>query len=106
MPIFFKEFIMFHVPATTAKPASTAQDKEKQAKTTIGYVNHYIRLKDGSRIKMHSELTLRLYAERKADAKLIEMIKAGIIEPKQVNGMFELEISIARDEAEEIEFDL
>lgn len=97
---------MFHLPATTASLTSTAQDKEKQAKTTIGYVNHYIRLKNGTRIKMHSELTLRLYAERKADAKLIEMIKAGTIEPKQVNGMFELEISIARDEAEEIEFDL
>ena len=97
---------MFVMPNTASTKPATTQDKEKQAKTTIGYVNHYIRLKDGSRIKMHSELTLRLYAERKADAKLIEMIKAGIIEPKQVNGMFELEISIARDEAEEIEFDL
>ena len=54
---------------------------------------------------MHSDLTLRLYAEKRADVKLIELVKAGAIPSTHVNGMFELEISIARDENEDIEFD-
>lgn len=96
---------MFVNPTTTAAPQTPAT-KDKAPKTTIGYVNHYIRLKDGSRIKMHSDLTLRLYAEKRADVKLIELVKAGIIPTTHVNGMFELEISIARDENEDIEFDI
>ena len=96
---------MFVNPTTTAVSQPAATKADKAPKTTIGYVNHYIRLKDGSRIKMHSDLTLRLYAEKRADVKLIELVKAGAIPSTHVNGMFELEISIARDENEDIEFD-
>lgn len=97
----------FNIPTQTAPSSAPAvQGKDKQPKTTIGYVNHYIRLKDGTRIKMHTDLTLRLYAERKADVKMIEMIKSGKLADKHVNGMFEIEISIARGEDEEIEFDI
>ena len=90
-----------NVPATNGTGA-----KERAPKTTQAYVNFYLPLKDGTRLKLFSDLTLRLYAEKRADVKLIELVKAGIIPTTHVNGMFELEISIARDENEDIEFDI
>lgn len=94
------------IATNSAPQANSAQGaKDKEPRTTIGYVNHYIRTKDGSRIKMNPDITLRLYAERKVDVKLIEDVKSGKLSAKQVNGIFEMEISLARDENAEIEFD-
>ena len=38
---------MFVNPTTTAVAQPAATKADKTPKTTIGYVNHYIRLKDG-----------------------------------------------------------
>lgn len=78
----------------------------KEKRTTIAYVNHYLKLKDGTRIKMHSELTLRLYAEKRADVKLVELIKAGKMPTTFDNGFVVTEFSLARDENEDFEFDI
>lgn len=99
---------MAFVPPTSNVATAQQQPatgKDKTPKTTIAYVNHYLKLKDGSRVKMHSDLTLRLYAERRADAKLVELIKAGQIPTTFDNGFVITEFSLARDENEEIEFD-
>lgn len=98
---------MFVAPPTTTSTAQpSAAAKDKAPKTTIAYVNHYLKLKDGSRVKMHSDLTLRLYAEKRADAKLVELIKQGVIPAIHDTGLIVTEISLARDENEEIEFDI
>lgn len=93
-------------PKATETTTATANGKRDTPRTTIGYVNHYIRLKDGTRIKMHADLQLRLYAEKPADVKLIELLKSGQLESKQVNGIFEMEFGLARDENAPIEFDM
>lgn len=97
---------MFVTPNATTSNQTPAASKDKAPKTTIAYVNHYLKLKDGSRVKMHSDLTLRLYAEKRADAKLVELIKQGVIPAIHDTGLIVTEISLARDESEEIEFDI
>lgn len=100
---------MAFVPPTSNVATAQQQPavvKDKTLKTTIAYVNHYLKLKDGSRVKMHSDLTLRLYAERRADAKLVSLIKQGVIPAIHDSGLIVTEITLARDENEEIEFDI
>lgn len=75
-------------------------------KTTRAYVNFYLPLKDGTRIKLFSDLTLRLYEERVAESKLADMIKNGLITPEQIQQLIQVEISLARDESVVIEFAL
>ena len=75
-------------------------------KTTRAYVNFYLPLRDGTRIKLFSDLTLRLYEERPAESKLADMIKSGAITAEQIQELIQIEISLARDESAEIEFDL
>lgn len=83
-----------------------ANSKERAPKTTQAYVNFYIPLKDGTRLKLFSDLTLRLYAERAGEAKLVQMIKDGTITAEQIQQLIQVEISLARDESQEIEFAL
>ena len=89
---------------TGSAPATNT--KERAPKTTQAYVNFYIPLKDGTRLKLFSDLTLRLYAERAGEAKLVEMIKAGEITPEQIQQLIQVEVSLARDENAPIEFAL
>lgn len=99
----------FVPPTSNAAPAqaTTATGRAaNQPKTTLAYVNFYLPLKDGTRIKLFSDLTLRLYAERPAEAKLIDLIKSGALSMEQVVNAIQAEISLARDENAEIEFDI
>ena len=91
--------------ASAQQPAATGR-AANQPKTTLAYVNFYLPLKDGTRIKLFSDLTLRLYAERPAEAKLIDLIKSGQLTMEQVVNAIQAEISLARDENAEIEFDV
>ena len=98
---------MFVTPTATNNNANpTAPANTKQTKTGQAYVNFYIPLQDGTRIKLFSDLTLRLYAERPAEAKLVEMIKAGTITAEQIQKLIQVEVSLARDENAPIEFAL
>lgn len=96
---------MAFVPPTSNATTTTAR-AANQPKTTLAYVNFYLPLKDGTRIKLFSDLTLRLYAERPAEAKLIDLIKSGALSMEQVVNAIQAEISLARDENAEIEFDI
>ena len=99
----------FVPPTSNVAPAQTAAATSRaanQPKTTLAYVNFYLPLKDGTRIKLFSDLTLRLYAERPAEAKLIDLIKSGQLTMEQVVNAIQAEISLARDENAEIEFDI
>lgn len=86
-------------------PATTGAKADRAPKTTQAYVNFYLPLKDGTRLKLFSDLTLRLYAERTGEAKLVELIKSGQITAEQIQNLIQVEISLARDENAEIEFD-
>ena len=92
--------------ASAQQPAAATARAANQPKTTLAYVNFYLPLKDETRIKLFSDLTLRLYAERPAEAKLIDLIKSGQLTMEQVVNAIQAEISLARDENAEIEFDI
>ena len=85
---------------------ATGNGRNTAPKTTRAYVNFYLPLRDGTRIKLFSDLTLRLYEERAAESKLADMIKSGAITAEQIQQLIQVEISLARDESAEIEFDL
>ncbi len=89
----------------TATTPATGNKAERAPKTTQAYVNFYLPLKDGTRLKLFSDLTLRLYAERAGEAKLVDLIKSGKITAEQIQKLIQVEISLARDENAEIEFD-
>lgn len=101
---------MAFVPPTSntapVQATATTGRAANQPKTTLAYVNFYLPLKDGTRVKLFSDLTLRLYAERPAEAKLIDLIKSGALSMEQVVNAIQAEISLARDENAEIEFDI
>ena len=98
---------MFVQPSATNNNATpSAPANGKQPKTGLAYANFYIPLKDGTRIKLFSDLTLRLYAERPAEAKLVDLIKSGQITAEQIKDLIQVEISLARDENAPIEFAL
>lgn len=99
---------MFVQPTATntTAPTTNTNGKERTPKTGLAYVNFYIPLKDGTRIKLFSDLTLRLYAERQGEAKLVEMIKENKITPEQIQQLIQVEVSLARDENAPIEFAL
>ena len=86
-------------------PTTTGGKADRAPKTTQAYVNFYLPLKDGTRLKLFSDLTLRLYAERAGEAKLVELIKSGQITAEQIKDLIQVEISLARDENSPIEFD-
>lgn len=97
---------MFVTPdATTQAPATTTSKGNNAPKTTIAYANCYLPLKDGTRIKLFNDFTLRFVAERVGEAKLIEMLRSGQITAEQIASKIQIEISLARDESAPIEFD-
>ena len=92
---------------TNSAPANTnggKQDKEKRQ--GIAFINLYVPTKDGSRIRLVSDLTLRMYAENTGDAKLVDLIKSGQITEEQLGKLIQVEVKLARDPNAEIEFDL
>lgn len=98
----------FNFPANTnqSAPANAQANGTKTPRTTVAYLNLYVPLADGTRMKICSDLTLRLYAERAGEVKLVDLIKSGVLTAEQIASMVQVEISLARDENAEIEFDL
>lgn len=84
--------------------SNTAAAGVKDKRTTIGFVNLYVPLADGTRMKLSPELTLRLYAENALDVKLIEALKSGALTPEKLKELIIVEITQARDKDAPIEF--
>lgn len=90
--------------ATTSTPSQApAQGSNKDKKTTIAYVNLYIPLADGSRVKLVSDLTLRMYAEKAVEAGVIDAIKSGVKTIEDLQNLIQVEVSLARDESSPID---
>ena len=83
---------------------STGAQRDKR--TVIGYVNLYVPLTDGTRIKLISDLRLQLYKENAGDVKLVDLVKSGAITTEQLAKLIQVEVSIARDKEVPLEFDL
>ena len=78
----------------------------REKRTVIGYVNLYVPLADGTRIKLISDLRLQLYKENAGDSTLMDLVKAGTITVEQLAQLVQVEISVARDKDAKIEIDL
>lgn len=98
----------FQTPTSNRAPAAnqTGTPAAREPRTTLAYVNAYLPLADGSRIKLFSDLTLRLFKEREAESKLIDLIKSGQYTEEQIAKLIKIEITLARDPDAEITFDL
>lgn len=100
----------FNFPSQDSAPASQAPTngakKERDPRTTAAYVNLYLPLTDGTRVKLISDLQLRLYNEKPAEKQLVDLIKSGAVTPEQIMKLIQVEISPARDENAPIEIDL
>lgn len=101
---------MFVQPTTTAPVQSTSAGtgtaSARTPKTTVAYVNAYLPLADGTRVKLFSELTLRLFAEREAENQIVQLVKSGQLTEAQIASLIKIEISLARDENAPIQVDL
>lgn len=95
---------MFVTPPATTAPAQTpAAGKDKAPKSTLAYINLYIPLADGSRVKLVPDLTLRMFAERPVEASVIEAIKSGAKTLEDLQKLIQVEVSLARDESAPID---
>lgn len=97
---------MFVTPNATAPAAQNNAAKDKAPRTTGAYVNAYIELDDGTRVKLFSDLTLRLYMEKAAEAQLVKLIRDGVITAEQASQLITVEVSLARDESAPININL
>lgn len=89
---------------TTPAQESTASN-EREARTTIGYVNLSIPLTDGSNIKIAGDLTIRLYAENAGHLQLVQAIKDGHVSLEEASQMIVPSIALARDTDAPVEID-
>ena len=89
--------------SNTAQETNTSTERE--ARTTIGYVNLGIPLTDGTNIKIAGDLTIRLYAENAGHAQLVEAIRNGDISTEEASHMIVASISLARDADAPVELD-
>ena len=94
----------FNKRNTTAQ-ATSANNSEREARTTIGYVNLGIPLTDGTSIKIAGDLTIRLYAENPGHAQLVEAIRNGDISLEDAGHMIVASVALARDADAPIELD-
>ena len=89
--------------SNTAQETNTSNERE--ARTTIGYVNLGIPLTDGTNIKIAGDLTIRVYAENPGHAQLVEAIRNGDITTEEASHMIVASISLARDPDAPMELD-
>ena len=95
----------FKFGETSSAPANnTGAKQQRDARKTIGYINFYVPLKDGSRIRLCSDLTLRLYEEVRNDKALVEALKSCNLDMDRFNELLYAEITYPRDEDAPIEF--
>lgn len=99
---------MFVTPNATNNTSNQtpASSKDKAPRTTGAYVNAYIELDDGTRVKLFSDLTLRLFMEKAAEAQLVNLMREGVITPDQAAQLITVEVSLARDENAPININL
>lgn len=95
----------FNKRTTTTAQATTATNTEREARTTIGYVNLSIPLTDGTNIKIAGDLTIRLYAENPGHVQLVDAIKDGHVSLEDASHMIVASISLARDADAPVELD-
>ena len=89
----------------TSNTAQETSSNEREARTTIGYVNLSIPLADGTSIKIAGDLTIRLYAENQGHVQLVDAIRDGHITQEEASRMIVPSISLARDADAPIELD-
>ena len=89
----------------TTAAQETNTPNEREARTTIGYVNLSIPLTDGSNIKIAGDLTIRLYAENAGHAQLVQAIKDGHVTLEEASHMIVPTIALARDTDTPVELD-
>lgn len=98
---------MFVTPNATNNTSNTnSSAKEKAPRTTGAYVNAYIELDDGTRVKLFSDLTLRLFMEKAAESQLVQLMRDGVITAEQAAQLITVEVSLARDEGAPININL
>ena len=90
--------------SNTAQETSTGST-EREARTTIGYVNLGIPLTDGTNIKIAGDLTIRLYAENAGHQQLVDAIKEGHVSLEEASHMIVASIALARDNDAPVELD-
>ena len=95
----------FNKRNTSNTAQETNASNEREARTTIGYVNLGIPLTDGTNIKIAGDLTIRLYAENAGHAQLVEAIRNGDITTEEASHMIVASIALARDTDAPIELD-
>lgn len=94
---------------TATAPANNAQGNRRgnqEPKTRLAYVNLYLPLGDGTRVKVVGDLTLGLYLEKAAEKQIVELIKQGVLTEQQAASLIQVEISLARDENTPVVVDL
>ena len=89
--------------SNTAQETNTSNERE--ARTTIGYVNLGIPLTDGTNIKIAGDLTIRLYAENAGHQQLVDAIKDGHVSLEEASHMIVASIALARDADAPVELD-
>ena len=90
---------------TNAAQTTSANNSEREARTTIGYVNLGIPLTDGTNIKIAGDLTIRLYAENPGHQQLVDAIRNGDISSEEATNMIVASIALARDADAPVELD-
>lgn len=95
----------FNKRSTTPAQTTSANNSEREARTTIAYVNLGIPLTDGTNIKIAGDLTIRLYAENPGHQQLVDAIKDGHVSLDDASQMIVASIALARDNDAPIEID-
>lgn len=89
----------------TSNAAQETSSNEREARTTIGYVNLAIPLADGTNIKIAGDLTIRLYAENPGHQQLVDALRNGDITSEEASNMIIASVSLARDADAPVELD-
>lgn len=90
----------FETPTTAPARApsnATSSVGTREPKTTLAYISLYIPLADGTRVKLVSDLTLRMFKERDVESKVIEAIRSGAKSLEDLQNLIQVEVSLARD---------
>ena len=95
----------FNKRTPNAAQPTSANNSEREPRTTIGYVNLGIPLTDGSTIKIAGDLTIRLYAENPGHQQLVDAIKEGHVTLEDASQMIVASIALARDADAPVELD-
>ena len=95
----------FNKRTTSNTAQETNTSNEREARTTIGYVNLSIPLTDGTNIKIAGDLTIRLYAENPGHQQLVDAIKDGHVSLEEASQMIVASIALARDADAPVELD-